>query len=143
VLLRNEEWIALETWNGQLVFLEDLAQIEGSMAFHIASVADLFELTRPRVHNIRVKAANKSRAPHRPLALSNEQRSGLCLMICERAPVGNSATKMELLNVLEEHFGVSLTANSVRCFLQRRAPLVQRRSSHLVNCRDCKFRASV
>jgi hypothetical protein len=71
-LFRNEEWIALETRSAKLVFLEEFAQIECGAAVNIASLADLFKLTRYRVHTVRVKIENKSRVPHHPLVLSNE-----------------------------------------------------------------------
>jgi transposase len=96
------------------------------MTLHIASVADLSELTRSQVHNIRIKAANKFRVRRHPLALSNEQGSEFCLMIHEKALAGNYVTKMELLNYIKEHFGVSLTYGWIRCFLQRRAQLGQK-----------------
>jgi hypothetical protein len=129
----------LETRNAKLVFLEEFAQTECGAAVNIASLADLFKLTRSRVHTVRVKTENMSRVPYHPLILSNEQESELCLMIREKVLGGNYVTKMELLNYVKKHFRVNLTYDWIRCFLQRRSKLVQKRSSHRVNCRDCKF----
>jgi hypothetical protein len=138
-LFRNEEWIALEIRNAKLVFLKEFVETECGAAVNIASLADLFKLTRYRVHTVRVKTENKSRVPHRPLVLSNEQESELCLMMREKVLASNYVTKMEFLNSVKKHFRVNLIYGWIRYFLQRRSKLVQKRSSHRVNCRDCKF----
>jgi hypothetical protein len=109
------------------VFLDECAQTERGVGFNIASLVNLFELTCSRVHTVRVKAANISRAPHRPfaispshhLALSNEQQSELCLIIHEKVLADNNETKMEFLNYIKEYFRISLTYGWIRCFLQR------------------------
>jgi hypothetical protein len=116
-LLRNKEWIALETRKAQLVFLEEFAQIECGWIFDVAKLANLFKLTRSRVHTLLVEAANRSRAPDRPLALFNKQESELCLIIREKAVAGNYATKREPLNYIEEYFRVHITDGWIRCFL--------------------------
>jgi hypothetical protein len=116
-LLRNEESIALETRSAPLVFLQEFAQTKCGGAFNIASLADLFKLARSRVHTVRVTAANKSRAPHRPIALSNEQESELCLMTREKSIARNYVTKRELLNSIQEYFRVSVTYGWILCYL--------------------------
>jgi hypothetical protein len=52
------------------------------VAFDFASLADLFELIRCRIHTVPVSGAHRSRAPDRSLALSNGPE--LRLMICEQ-----------------------------------------------------------
>jgi hypothetical protein len=58
-LLRNDEWIAIESRNVQHVFIEQLAKTECGVTFDTTVLAKLFELTRSRVRAIRAKAQRR------------------------------------------------------------------------------------
>jgi hypothetical protein len=60
-LFRNEEWIAIEWQNAQLVFVEEFTQRDYGVTFETACLAGLFELTRSRVRTIRAKTQKEQR----------------------------------------------------------------------------------
>jgi hypothetical protein len=142
-LFRNEECIAIESRNAQLVFVEEFAQKGGGVTFDTTYLADAFDPTRSRIRTIRAKAQKKQRPSHRPLTLSNKQELQLCEMIQEKAITGNYVTKRELLNDVEVNFHIILTYDWIRCFLERLADFVKKQLRHQVNCQDFKSCANI
>jgi hypothetical protein len=120
-LMRNDQWITIESRSAQLVFIEQSAKIECGGAFNTTVPAELFELTRSRVPAIRAKAQRKQRPPYRLPAMSNEQEFERWQMIRGKAVTGSYVTKIELINYIEASFHTSLTYGWIPCFLQRRA----------------------
>jgi hypothetical protein len=80
-LLRNDEWIAIGYRNVQLVFIDEFTQTQCAVTLDTAALAEQFGLIRSRLQTIRAKGQRKQWRPHRPLALSDEQRFQLCEMI--------------------------------------------------------------
>jgi hypothetical protein len=108
-VFRNEEWIAIESRNAQLVFVEEFTQKGCCITLDTTCIADEFELNRSRVRAIREKAPKNQRPPHCLLALSHERELQLCEMIQEKAITGNYVTKRELLNYVKANFHSNLT----------------------------------
>jgi hypothetical protein len=55
VLFRNAEWIAIESRNAQLAFVEELAQKDRGITLNTTCLADVFDLTRSCVRTVRAK----------------------------------------------------------------------------------------
>jgi transposase len=125
------------------MFVDEFAHKDCGITLDTTYLAEVFRLTRSRVRIIRAKAQKNQRPPHRPLALSNEQKLQLCEMIREKAITGNYVMKPELLNYVEANFHASLTYGWIHCFLERRADFVKRQLWHQANRQDFKSRANV
>jgi hypothetical protein len=69
------------------VFVEEFAQKDCGVTLDTTCLAEVFELTPSSVLTIHKKTQKKQRPPHRPLALSNEQKLQFCEMIREKAGV--------------------------------------------------------
>jgi hypothetical protein len=54
-LMRSEEWNAIESRYAQIVFLIEFAQTECDIALDNWILANIFQLTPHRVHEIRLK----------------------------------------------------------------------------------------
>jgi hypothetical protein len=139
----HEEWIAIESRNAQLVFMEEFTQKGCGVTIETTYLADAFKLTRSCIRTIRAKAQKKQRPPHHPLALYNEQQLQLCEMIQEKTVTGNYGTKRELRNDVEVNFHASLTCGWIRCSLKHRADFVNKQLRHQVNCQNFKSCANI
>jgi hypothetical protein len=102
-LMRNDEWIAIEYRNAQLVFIEQFAKIECSVTFDTAVLAELFKLTRSCMRAICAKAQRNQRPLDRP-PLVRDHEFEPCQMIRDKAVTCNSVTKRELINYIEANF---------------------------------------
>jgi hypothetical protein len=105
----NNKWIAIESRNAQLVFIEQFAKTKCGVTIDITVFVALFELTRSRVRAIGVKAQSQQRSPYRPLALSDEQEFELYQKIRDKAITGTYVRKRELINCIEANFRTNLT----------------------------------
>jgi hypothetical protein len=92
-LVRNDEWIAIESRNCHLVFIKQFAKTKCGTTFDSTVLAELFELTRSRVRGIRAKAQRNQRSPCRPPAVFDKQESELCQIVRDKADTGNYVTK--------------------------------------------------
>jgi hypothetical protein len=116
-LMRNDEWIAIESRNTQLVLIEQFAKIECGVTFDTTVLTELFELTLSRVRTIWAKAQRKERPSYHPPAFSDEQEFELCQMIRDKAVTGNHVMKSDLINYIGANFRTSLTYGWIHCFL--------------------------
>jgi hypothetical protein len=55
-LMRSEAWNGIDSRNAETDFLVELAQTECDITLDNRILADVFDLTAPRVHEIRCKA---------------------------------------------------------------------------------------
>jgi hypothetical protein len=92
-LMRNDEWIAIESWNAQLAFIRQFAKTECGIIFDTTGLAELFKFTRARMPAVRAKRQRKHHPPYRPLALPDEQEFEPCQMIPDKAVTGNYVRK--------------------------------------------------
>jgi predicted sulfurtransferase len=71
-LMRDDKWIAIESRNAQLVFIEQFAKSERGVTLDAIRFAELFELIRFHLRAIRAKAQRKQQLPYRLPGLSDE-----------------------------------------------------------------------
>lgn len=125
-LMRNEAWNAIDARNSQIVFLISFAESECGISLDNRTLADIFQLTPPRVHQIRCKAALKPKVDHRPLTLTSDQEEAIDLFISGEASRGNFVTQRMVLRFVEENFGKSLTYGWIEGFLSRRTSQIEK-----------------
>jgi hypothetical protein len=112
-VMRNNEWIPVESRNPQLMYIEQLAKTECGITFDTTVPAELFELTHFCVRAIRAKAQRKQQPPYCPPAVSDEHEFELCQMIRDKAVTSSYVTKRVLINYIETNLRISLTYGSI------------------------------
>jgi hypothetical protein len=73
--MRNDEWITIEPRKAQLVLIEQFTKTECGVTFDSTVLAELFELARSRVREIRVMAERKQPPPYHPPLCPTNRRS--------------------------------------------------------------------
>jgi hypothetical protein len=91
-LPRSEGWNCLESWNAQLVFRADFAEIERGITLDTQELADIFQVTRSPAHKVLYKERFALKLPHRPTTLKLEQEDVACQWIRNAASTGNFGT---------------------------------------------------
>jgi hypothetical protein len=69
---RNEAWMTLESWNAQLVFLEELTHIESNVALDITCFTELFQLSLSPDSTHRIKVQRRQQLFYYLPILGNE-----------------------------------------------------------------------
>jgi hypothetical protein len=59
-LMRGEEWNAIESRHAQIVFLVEFAQVECDITLDRRTLANLSQLSPPRIHEIRLKTQTQT-----------------------------------------------------------------------------------
>jgi hypothetical protein len=108
-MLRSPEWCALQSRNQQVVFMDDFIKNECGITLTAAALGAAFMIKGSHLRKIRSKAQNKSKAAHRPLALTEDDKSAVIRMIRNGHSSGNYITQRDVLNFVESQFQKGLT----------------------------------
>jgi hypothetical protein len=86
---RSEAWNEIDSRNAETDFLVEFAQTECNIPLDSRTIADLFQLTTPRVHEIRCKAQTTRKPPPLTPSLTLDQKEGIRPLIVSEASRGN------------------------------------------------------
>jgi hypothetical protein len=107
VLLRSDDWRALESRNQQVAFLRDFVKNECHQTVTSDVIGHTFGIEASHVQNIYSKPHKKPKPPYRPPALDEVQTAGMLAFIQNGCGTHSYVTQRDILSFIE--------LNSRRC----------------------------
>jgi hypothetical protein len=96
-MMRDEAWNTIDAQNSQIIFLIRFARSECGISLDNRPLAEIFQLTPPRIHEIRCKVALKPKVDRRPPTLTSDQEKAIDMFISSEASRGNFVTQRMVL----------------------------------------------
>jgi hypothetical protein len=120
-LLRFEAWNSLRSRNEQLAFLAELSETECAKILHSSTLAEIFNISPPHVHEFLARVHSTPGASCRPLELPSKQKEMACCFIKKGYTSRNYVTQRHVLDFVDSTFRITLRYGWVRCFVQLRS----------------------
>jgi hypothetical protein len=123
-LLRSDDWRALESRNQQVTLFRDFVKNECHQTLASDVISYAFGIEASHVRKNYSKADKKRKPPDRPLALDEDQTTGVLALIRNGYGTHNYGAQEDILNFIESNFRKCLPYQWMTSFLKSHERLI-------------------
>ena len=118
-LLRNPDFLKLQTRNEQVIFMRDYCELECHTLLNNKRLGEIFGTSHGVISNIRKKAKNIKKELGRPKIFDDDEEGQILKYIFDMADKNKFVTKQELLHYIREQFHQEVTKGWLSGFFGR------------------------